>query len=160
MKKLWLIRHAKAGWEDFLLPDHDRPLSDQGIAAAKLMGHRLLEKQVLPDLIVHSTAARTTATAKLIATELGLPDKMVSDSRIYEAGIAALLAVIHGLDDAAEHVMLVGHNPGFSMLANHLQGATFIDNMPTCATVLLEFDVASWALVESGELLDYDYPKR
>lgn len=160
MKKLGLIRHAKASWEDFSQSDHDRPLDKRGIEAAQLMGQRLLQKELTPDLVVHSTAARATATAKLIAAELGLLDKLVSDGRIYEAGVATLLNVIRGLDDQFEYIVLVGHNPGFTMLVNHLQDDNPVDNMPTCATALLSFDVNSWGRVESGKLLDYDYPKR
>lgn len=160
MKKLLLVRHAKSSWEDFSQPDHNRPLDKRGLADAPMMGQRLLAKQIIPEWIVSSTAYRAEATAKIIATELQLPDKITTTSEIYEAGIGNLISVISGLDNKLNLVMLVGHNPGFTMLANYLQSDQHIDNMQTCATALLSFDIENWAEIESGKLLDYDYPKR
>lgn len=159
MKKLLLVRHAKSSWVDFSQTDHNRPLNKRGLEAAPVMGQRLLKKQITPELIVTSTAYRAEATAKILAAELGLLDKIISNTNIYEAGIGNLLEVIYGLNNDFGHVMLVGHNPGFTMLANYLQDDRHIDNMQTCATALLSFDVDSWSEVKSGTLLDYDYPK-
>lgn len=159
MKKLLLVRHAKSSWEDFSQSDHNRPLDKRGLEEAPMMGQRLLKKQIIPELIVSSTAYRAEATAKLLAKELNLLDKITTDSNIYEAGIGNLIKVISGLDNTLNQVMLVGHNPGFTMLANYLQDDKHIDNMQTCATALLSFDIETWADVQSGKLLDYDYPK-
>ncbi|MEZ5534531.1 MAG: histidine phosphatase family protein [Thiolinea sp.] len=160
MKKLILVRHAKSDWGDASLPDHNRPLNSRGLKAAPVMGQRLLEKQLIPDLIVSSTAYRAEATAKLIATELKCLDKIVTDTNIYEASVSTLLELIRNLDDAHEMIMLVGHNPGFTMLLNELQDQQFIANMPTCAVAVVAFDVDSWADARTGILLDYDYPKK
>ena len=159
MKKLLLVRHAKSGWEDFSQPDHNRPLNTRGLADAPVMAQRIAKKQIVPELIVSSTAYRAEATAKIIATELQLLDKIITDTNIYEAGIGNLMEVIFGLDDRFNQVMLVGHNPGFTMLVNYLQNDKHIDNMQTCATALLSFEIESWADVKTGKLLDYDYPK-
>lgn len=160
MKKLILVRHAKSDWGDVSLSDHNRLLNERGLQAAPMMGQRLLSKQIIPDLIVSSTAYRATATAKLMAAELECLDKITSNANIYEAGTQTLQEIIRRLDDAYDQVMLVGHNPGFSMLVNELQKQEFIPGMPTCATAVLSFDVEHWADVKQGELLDYDYPKR
>ena len=159
MKKLLLVRHAKSSWEDFSQSDHNRPLNKRGLADAPVMGQRIAKKQIAPELIVSSTAHRAEATAKIIATELQLLDSIITNANIYEAGIGNLMEVIFGLDDELNLVMLVGHNPGFTMLVNYLQDDRHIDNMQTCATALLSFDIDSWADVKAGKLLDYDYPK-
>lgn len=153
------MRHAKSGWEDFSQPDHNRPLNKRGMADAPVMGQRIAEMQMTPELIVSSTAYRAEATAKLLAAELQLLDKIITNPNIYEAGIGNLMEVISGLDDRFSQVILVGHNPGFTMLANYLQNNRHIDNMQTCAIALLGFDSERWADVKAGKLLDYDYPK-
>ena len=38
MKTLYILRHAKSGWEDLTLPDHDRPLDPRGERAALVVG--------------------------------------------------------------------------------------------------------------------------
>lgn len=160
MKRLLLVRHAKSSWEDFSQPDHNRPLNKRGLSDAPVMGQRLLQKQIIPELIVSSTAYRAEATAKILATELQLLDKIIANTNIYEAGLGNLMEVIYGLDNDFDQVMLVGHNPGFTMLVNYLQDDRHIDNMQTCATALLSFDVDHWSAVKLGKLLDYDYPKK
>ncbi len=72
-----------------------------------------------------------------------------------------LIDLVAGLDDNLHRVMLVGHNPGFTVLCNYLSNAE-IDNMPTCAIAQIQFDINSWESIteHSGKLLDFDYPKK
>ena len=57
--------------------------------------------------------------------------------------------------------MLFGHNPDLTGLASHLTGAS-IGNVPTCGVVSIRFPFRSWKKVggKSGELVDFDYPKK
>jgi phosphohistidine phosphatase len=50
---------------------------------------------------------------------------------------------VNSLESLADHLMLVGHNPGFTDFANHLSTAR-IDNMPTAALFCVDFDVDDW----------------
>lgn len=162
MKALILIRHAKSSWKDATLADRERPLNRRGERDAPEMGRRLAARGDTPDLIVSSPAARALATATKIAAAVGYPlTKIVEDERIYGAAPSDLLEVIRSLDDAAERVFLVGHNPGLTDLVNGLSEDR-IDNVPTGGVV--EFRVAArrWADFGPGsvERLRFDYPKR
>jgi len=57
--------------------------------------------------------------------------------------------------------MLVGHNPDMSGLVNLLCGPV-IDDMPTCAIAVIRLNIEYWleAGVSTGELADYDFPKK
>ena len=57
-------------------------------------------------------------------------------------------------------VMLVGHNPGISDLANVFLQIE-IENIPTCGVVRLAFDVQRWRDIslQQATLLMFDYPK-
>ncbi len=162
MKILSLVRHAKSSWSDSSATDFDRPLNGRGERDAPVMGGRLAEKDPPPDLLVASPAHRAATTAQIIAEELEYSDSEIRwEPAIYEAGLNDLMEIINGLNDDLTHVMLIGHNPGFTDLANHLANA-HIDNVPTCGAVRIEFDVESWAQVDrlDGELVDFDYPKK
>ncbi len=162
MKKLFLIRHAKSSWEDHILSDHDRPLSDRGRKDAPIVADILKSKNVLPDLILSSTARRALKTAKILSTILNYPiENIVTDSTIYEATTQNLLDVICKIDEAHKTVFLFGHNPAITVLAN-LLGDKFIDNMPTCAVAELELTVNSWKNIEAdcGKLISFEYPKK
>ena len=65
MKTLLLLRHGKSSWSDESLADHDRPLKKRGRESAKRMGQLLREKNLLPDHVLTSSAARATATTQL-----------------------------------------------------------------------------------------------
>lgn len=161
MKKLTLVRHAKSSWKDAGLADRDRPLNKRGRQDAPRMGKRLAQRAASPDQIISSPAVRALTTAKIMAEEIGYPpDEIIVDERLYGADIPEWLAVIRGLDDALEHVLLVGHNPGLTDLVNDLS-PDGVDNVPTCGVVEMTFDVETWTRIGSVEptAVDLDYPK-
>jgi phosphohistidine phosphatase len=67
MKTLFILRHAKSSWKEQDLPDHDRPLNKRGKKDAPRMGKLLTDEDLIPDLIMSSTAARAKKTAELVA---------------------------------------------------------------------------------------------
>jgi phosphohistidine phosphatase len=159
-KQLLLIRHAKSDWGNADLRDFDRPLNKRGKANAPEMANRLVKLKIVPDLIVSSPALRAFTTAKLFAAAWEIPENAIQkESSIYEANVSALINVINGLDNQFDRIALFGHNPGFTDLANYLNG--HIANMPTCSVVLFEFPFDDWSMVSAntGEVLLFDYPK-
>ena len=161
MKRLYLIRHAKSSWDDPDLADFERPLNKRGKEEAPAMGKRLKKSKVQPDLILSSPAKRALKTTKIIAKELDFPKKQtVTDEAIYEAGVSALLNVIRNIDDAFQQVLLCGHNPGLTDLAQYLTNVR-IDNIPTCGVFCIDFDLQSWKKVTEGKgiFVFFDYPK-
>jgi len=162
MKHLLLCRHAKSSWKNSSLADFDRPLNKRGKKDGPEMGRRLAERGLQLDLIVSSPARRALETAKLVARELGISRKEIKvERKIYDSFPSALQRIIHQLDDGYDRVMLVGHNPETTMLANIL-GDLSIDNVPTCGIVALDFAVDAWQDVREGEgiLVFFDYPKK
>ena len=161
MKFLTIIRHAKSSWKEQSLPDFDRPLNKRGKADAPEMGRRLAARGVRPDFVVTSPARRARRTALAVAKELGLDKgKIIQEGSIYEAGLTALVNLVGGFDDKADHVVLVGHNPGLTGLAEYLSGEMF-GNIPTGGAVGLEFDTGSWRDLKrgAGQVLFADFPK-
>lgn len=161
MKTLLLVRHAKASRDDPSLDDRDRPLTERGQRDAPKMGKRLAKRSIKADAIISSPAARARATAELMADELGYGrDRIQYDERIYDAEPEALLEIACDLDDALSTVMLVGHNPGFSELAQIFTDE--IGDLPTCGVAELRFSVAHWAALDAGTLASFslDTPKR
>jgi len=143
MKRLFLIRHAKSSWDDGALRDKDRPLNERGKRDAPKVGERLAKRRVKPDLILSSPATRALATAEIIAKKLDYKrSKIVVDDRLYAVGADELLDVIRHLDDGAECVLLIGHNPELTELAHRL--CRKITHLPTCAVAKFTFDAKSW----------------
>ena len=162
VKELILVRHAKSSWKDPALHDHERPLNKRGKRDAPVMGERLSRSGCEPDLIVSSSAVRALDTARTITGKLGYPRASIAvEERLFHAGVAELLRVIRGTDDSVDSLMLFGHNPGLTDLANQI-GPREILNMPTCAVLHLRFQADTWSTVGDapGDEVRYDYPKR
>ena len=62
MKTLLILRHAKSSWKFPDLTDHDRPLNRRGKRDAPRMGRTLRERELVPDLVISSTATRAMDT--------------------------------------------------------------------------------------------------
>ncbi|RSK37246.1 SixA phosphatase family protein [Hymenobacter metallilatus] len=161
MKTLYLMRHAKSSWSFDGLSDKQRPLNDRGRDDAPLMGQALAKRAITLDLLVASPAVRAMSTAALVAQELEYPsDKIEVVEAIYEATVPDLLAVVRALPDAADSVLLVGHNNTLTEFANLLSPSE-IPDMPTAAIVCLKFSTDSWKQVDraNAEYYFFDKPK-
>jgi phosphohistidine phosphatase len=162
MKQLTLLRHAKSCWENEL-PDFERPLSNRGLRNAPDMAERLKMRKCLPDLVLVSPAKRALETARIILPAIGLDDDQIClEERIYEAGRGLLLDLVRETEDNCLHLLLVGHNPGFTDLWNFLAREK-VHNIPTCGVFSLKFSgIKSWGelMPVSGKTVFMDYPKK
>ena len=157
MKKLLLIRHAKAEKETGG-KDIDRPLKYIGIQDTAFMAERLKEKSIVPQLIVSSPALRTKTTAEIFSDHFLLPDPQLNKA-IYEASQQTLLKVINQFSNEYDFIALVGHNPGISYILYYLTGQA--KEVHTATTALIEFESDDWASLsgDDGKLVYYSSPK-
>lgn len=161
-RMLTLVRHAKSSWNNDGLQDFDRPLNNRGLRVAPEMGQRLAREKYNAETIISSPALRAMTTAQIIAEEIGFKVDLISlNADIYEASLDLLVNLVTHINESFNSVMLVGHNPGFTVLANYLSNAK-IDNMPTCSIAQIKFTAESWSAISehSGELIGFDYPKK
>ncbi|MEN2786348.1 SixA phosphatase family protein [Sphingomonas qilianensis] len=154
MKTLTLLRHAKSGWNDTVTRDVDRPLNGKGKRAAAAVGKHWRGLGLAFDHVVASPALRVAETITHLVSGYGSDLAAVEDRRIYLASAVTLLDVIHDLPETAEHVLMIGHNPGLEDLvlmlvpddsASDLRD-TLEEKFPTASTAELTFDGA-WAEV-------------
>ncbi len=160
MKIIYLVRHAKSYWGDQSLPDFDRPLNKRGKKDAPFMGKVLRDKKVKPDLIISSPSKRTKRTALTIAEKIGYTEKNIFyDEELYEASYNTILKLLKKSDEKYDSIMVFAHNPGLTLLNNHIS-KKYIDNIPTCGIVALQFD-KEWSEIaeNSCDHLFFEYPK-
>jgi phosphohistidine phosphatase len=147
MKSVLVLRHAKSSWKHPELPDHDRPLNKRGKHDAPLMGRLLKREDLVPDVIISSTAMRAGATAEAVAKASGYKGEIVLNKSLYAAGPEAYLGVIHDLSDEYARVLIVGHNPGLEDLVELLTGEIHL--MPTCSLAHVKFRVEKWSEIDN-----------
>ncbi len=110
---IWLLRHAEA--EDGS-PDAGRRLTVKGEEQARTAGAALKALGVELDACLTSPRVRAEQTARLACEPLGV--EVSIDDRL-SGGPFDPKELVAGLDN----VMLVGHDPDFSMAVHHLTGA-------------------------------------
>ena len=111
---IWLLRHAHA--EDGS-PDFERPLSPKGEQQARAAGAALEVLGVELDACLTSPRVRARDTARLVCEPLGIEP---TEERVLRGGPFDPLDVAAG---HGESVLLIGHDPDFSMAIHEATGA-------------------------------------
>jgi phosphohistidine phosphatase len=162
MKKLCLIRHAKSSWKYPELDDFERPLNARGKKDAPLMGKVLIKHKYSSDMILSSPATRAAFTARILADIIHFPeDNIYFQSHLYEADTSKMMSIIRETPENVNNLILVGHNPGLTSLANALADH-FVSNIPTCGIYCMKLTVTSWKELSEkcGKLIFFEYPKK
>lgn len=141
---LLILRHGKSSWKDLSLDDHDRPLKKRGKRDARHVGAFLRERELIPDLILTSSAKRARATTKQVLKggEFKSDVPVEKHQRLYHAEPEVILDVLQGTADRERRVMIVGHNPGLEDLVELLVGEWY--RMPTAALAEIRLPIAHW----------------
>ncbi|MEQ8925709.1 MAG: histidine phosphatase family protein [Fulvivirga sp.] len=159
-KNLYLLRHAKASEKLTDQQDFDRTLDSQGLQNATRMGINLLNKKVQIDIIITSPAVRALSTASLVAEQIKYDTNRIHQNQeLYEASTRSLLQVVNQLKDEWNTVLLVGHNPAHTYLAEYLTKSE-IGNITTCGLAHIVFKNLGWNEISegTGQLKSYEYP--
>jgi phosphohistidine phosphatase len=110
---LWLLRHAEAADG---LPDDERPLTERGVRQATDAGNALARLGVNIDVCLASPKLRAVQTAQLACEPLGLAVTI-------EPALSGEPFDVHSVIAGLGEVLLVGHDPSFSLTVHDLTGA-------------------------------------
>lgn len=120
MLELIVLRH---GHSPMTPGDHARQLSEAGRAAARRVGEALAASQLLPDLIISSTAVRTQQSTEAVLQTLGNQPPLERTRALYAPG--STLQPEETLYPRAAHerrILVVGHNPTLEDFVTRLSG--------------------------------------
>ena len=141
------MRHAKSDWAADYGSDHDRPLNERGVRSARAMGRVLSEHGLAPQIVISSTALRARTTARLAMEDGGWDAELRLDATLYESGPEGVLGVGASAPEVGR-LMMIGHQPTWSMLVAELTGERV--EMKTATVAVIELDMESWAGLGDG----------
>jgi phosphohistidine phosphatase len=152
MKTLILVRHAKTEPLHSQIKDFDRNLLNRGVNEAHFVSLKLLDKKVIPDLILSSPARRAVETAEIFAGNFDYPKKNIQiNELIYDHYTTNdFIKMMSSINNKHEKVMVFGHNPSFEILAYRFTNE-FNKHLPTTGIVGINFDVKNWKEIEAGK---------
>jgi len=168
MRRLLLLRHAKAERPQPGREDRERVLSERGRTDAARLGAYLARHRFIPDLALVSASARTRETWALVAKAFNRTPPARFDQRIYESSPDAILKVVSGTAPNATTLLVIGHNPSLQELAAMLIASGDVDarrrlkeEFPTAAVAVITFAVEDWRGVHphGGRLEHFVGPK-
>lgn len=159
MKTLLILRHAKSSWAGNTA-DHERPLNKRGQRDAPRIGELLRAEDLLPDLILTSTAVRARTTADLVAEYSGYEGSPRQVRSFYHGSPSAFVHALRALPAGYDRVLVVAHNPGLEELLEELTGEDEV--LPTGALARVSLPITHWSQLRAnggGELLDLWRPR-
>lgn len=158
--RLILTRHAKSSWDDPAMANHDRPLNDRGRRSARELGDWMASRGYEPEEVLCSTATRTRETWERVAgAPLEVRPILRLERGLYQAGPEKMLEILRS--GTQPTLMMIGHNPGIAELAALLPARAPANadfrRYPTAATLVLDFQIDSWADLRLGDgsVLDF-----
>jgi phosphohistidine phosphatase len=98
-------------------------LSDRGQIDADAAGFWLRDQGLMADIVIVSPAKRTQETWQRVSAGLAPVNDQFVAAEIYQAYWTELLDLIRAQGSDRRTVVLVGHNPGCSELAERLSGS-------------------------------------
>ena len=168
MRTLIFLRHAKSSWALPGVDDFDRPLNERGNKAAPKMANWLISKSIKPDVIICSSAKRTSETLAHIQPAFDQSTATIMEPNLYLASSERLFESAAALDDTVQTAMLLGHNPGMHdaalsalTAANRRESGEMRSRFPTCACAIISLPINRWSEITTdiGELNAYMTPR-
>lgn len=159
-RRLIVMRHAKSSWADAGMTDHARPLNNRGRRDAPRIAERLAEMGWCPDLVMSSDSNRTRETFSLMSDSFNsIQAEFISD--LYHSGVREVVSCVCRVPDGPTTIMVLGHNPGWEHVVQHLSGEEV--TMKTATAALLEIEADDWneamRMAGSWNLVDVIYPR-
>jgi phosphohistidine phosphatase len=168
MRRLLLLRHAKAERSDPGSQDITRVLIERGRKDAAKIGAYMAGHGLIPERVVLSPAKRTQETWKYAAAAFKSAPAAMSAERLYDATPHDIIGIIKESPASAHTLMLIGHNPGLHEAALMLIASGDIDTrerlregLPTSGLIIIDFAFDDWGKVhpQSGRLERFVSPR-
>jgi Phosphohistidine phosphatase SixA len=153
---LYLLRHAQSADKQFGQSDEQRELTTTGKRDSERAGFFLKQQGSFPDLVMCSTAIRTRQTCEIVINSIGNQGtrKVNYMTELYHGSFETYLEILKRISSPCQRLLLIGHNPSISELAQFLADEKIIMLLPA-GLVELHFEYKHWHELtgKSGELI-------
>jgi phosphohistidine phosphatase len=168
MRRLILLRHAKAEASEPGLADRARVLIERGRKESAKIGAYMAAHGFTPNRVAVSPAARTQETWKCASAAFDPAPEAVLAPALYDAPPNAIYGVIKETPDAVLTLLIVAHNPGLHEVALQLIATGDIEargrlreRLPTAGLIIIDLAFDAWSALhaQSGRLERFVSPK-
>jgi phosphohistidine phosphatase len=152
MKKIVIVRHAKAEDLNEKSTDFKRSLTKKGKNDSRTIAKRIKSLEIHPDLIISSPANRAIETAVNFAEVFDYPVKeiILDEDIYYDFSTEKLMNFIGNSDNKFDNIFIFGHNPSLSYFATYLLKEEKIV-LPKTGAVGISFKMEKWKEIFKAE---------
>nr|NIS40507.1 histidine phosphatase family protein [Desulfuromonadales bacterium] len=152
-RRLVLLRHASAEGRPAGMDDRDRRLTAKGRGELATTSRHLRALNFSPDRVIISDARRALETWDALSTTFEEEEKPIIEEALYLAPPATILSLVQTLGGDAQALLVIGHNPGLTSLAQSLAGqesdptalAALSQGLAPSAFACLQGSLANWS---------------
>ena len=123
--ELYLLRHGDAEPRETSSPDAERALTRKGQQDVQMVARQARAGNVRPDVVLTSPLRRAKETSAIAQKEMGVKRVLETKALLPDGAPEALWKELSSLE-AAERVVLAGHEPCLSRLAQFLLGGKVV----------------------------------
>jgi len=152
-KILSIMRHASSSSGNIMTPDIERFVLPDGVRQTEYIAGKMIENDLLPDMLWVSPAQRARETAMIVAKALNLDCKMELHPSLYHDDDELVLDEIAECNDDIRHLMIVGHNPLVTQITCQMSGTGGFGWFGTSNLVSLEFDTENWSEAQRAKII-------
>ncbi|MEO9476161.1 MAG: histidine phosphatase family protein [Cyclobacteriaceae bacterium] len=149
VRKIFLLRHGEAIYPEQGMDDMERSLTSKGSTQIRTLGAKMGDAGFDVDLTYCSSSDRTRQTFQHLSEALKKNLEVEFREDIYEASVRTLFELLCESDKNLMSILLIGHNPGITYLAEYLSGE-IVGNMLPGQLVKLEFGMGDWSQLSQG----------
>ncbi len=124
------------------------------------MGYLLRREELIPDLIICSSAVRAERTAEVVVQYSGYSREIQVTRSLYHADTSSYISVLNELAGDYDRVMIVGHNPGMEELLEDLTDV--YERLTTATLAQVSLPIDEWRQLDEavkGRLVGIWRPK-
>jgi phosphohistidine phosphatase len=158
MKALILLRHAESGEKLPGQSDHKRELTAKGLKQSAAVAGFMKEKELHPDEVIASDAARVKSTLDHLIKHLGTRLHVTYAGELYDADVSGYLDVVRKAPDC-QTLLIAGHNPGIGAFASYIS-KTKVRGIGPADLLVFHFKENDWSQLNKGkcELMEHFVP--
>jgi len=107
------------------------------------MGSLLMDKDIVPDIVLCSTAKRARQTVDRLLETCDISGEIEYVEALYHADYVSYLDLLSELDAAIQRAMIVGHNPEMNYFLQVV--CDVFEHMPTACIASITFPIEQWS---------------
>lgn len=156
---LLIMRHAKSSWDHEDWSDHERPLNERGRKSADAIAQVLTAKNIAPDIIWSSDAQRTKETAARMIRIIPGAQTIFHNPGFYMASPEQVLEICNAEEEPNGRLLLLGHNPGWSILFQYFSGKSHRYPTGACSIFTRKNNTSDWLSADAWQFKELLLPR-